>query len=139
MRGARFRVAAQPIAASQSSSATTRFWRKRPHVAVAEFDEATAPANSTIPVAMRAAGSPLRDRSRPLKHIKTQKPAYKHMNFYKCLTALCCARLSQGEAVRRDVWASRPSSDTNACALSAADYSQIFVNAVHGILPGANQ
>jgi len=35
--------------------------------------------------------------------------------------------------------ASRPSSDTNACALSAADYSQIFVNAVHGILPGANQ
>ena len=81
----------------------------------------------------------MRDRSRPLKHIKTQKPAYKHMNFYKCLTALCCARLSQGEAVRRDVWASRPSSDTNACALSAADYSQIFVNAVHGILPGANQ
>lgn len=44
-----------------------------------------------------------------------------------------------GEAVRRDVWASRPSSDTNACALCAADYSQIFVNAVHGILPGANR
>ncbi|WPN44811.1 iron-containing alcohol dehydrogenase [Pseudomonas sp. P8_241] len=28
------------------------------------------------------------------------------------------------------------SSDTNACVLSAADYSQIFRNAVHGVLPG---
>ena len=71
-----------------------RFRAYTPPVAVAEFDEATSPANTTIPVAMRAAGTPLRDRSRPLKHIKTQKPAYKHMNFYKCLTALCCARFS---------------------------------------------
>ncbi|MCU1730071.1 iron-containing alcohol dehydrogenase [Pseudomonas sp. 7P_10.2_Bac1] len=30
------------------------------------------------------------------------------------------------------------SSDTNACPLSAADYSQIFINAVHGVLPGVN-
>lgn len=30
------------------------------------------------------------------------------------------------------------SSDTNACVLSAADYSQIFRNAVYGVLPGVN-
>lgn len=31
------------------------------------------------------------------------------------------------------------SSDTNACVLDAADYSQIFRNAVHGVLQGAQQ
>ena len=43
------------------------------------------------------------------------------------------------EWVGEQALADTSSSDTNACALSAADYSQIFVNAVHGILPGANQ
>ena len=37
-----------------------------------------------------------------------------------------------GEQALADV----SSSDTNACVLSAADYSQIFRNAVHGVLPG---
>ena len=48
--GPPFGVAAQPIAASQSSSATTSFWRTRPPVATGEFDEATSPANNAIPV-----------------------------------------------------------------------------------------
>ena len=52
--GPPFGVTAQPIAASQSSSATTSFWRTRAPVAVAEFDEATSPANNAIP--MWAAG-----------------------------------------------------------------------------------
>ncbi|WP_433740676.1 iron-containing alcohol dehydrogenase [Pseudomonas putida] len=38
-----------------------------------------------------------------------------------------------GEQALADV----SSSDTNACALDAADYSQIFCNAVHGVLQGA--
>lgn len=43
------------------------------------------------------------------------------------------------EWVGEQALADTSSSDTNACALSAADYSQIFVNAVHGILPGAKR
>ena len=73
--------AAQPIAASQSSSAPTGFWRTRALVAVAEFDEATSGCAAVVK----------RQQGFPLKHIKTQKPAYKHMNFCKCLAALFCA------------------------------------------------
>jgi len=62
--GPPFGVAAQPIAASPSSSAPTGFWRTRPPVAVAEFDEATSPANNAIP--MRVAGPPLGVAAQPI-------------------------------------------------------------------------
>ena len=62
--GPPFRVAAQPIAASPSSSAPTDFWAYTPPVAVAAFDEATSPTNNTIP--MRAAGPPSGVAAQPI-------------------------------------------------------------------------
>ncbi|BCQ69089.1 hypothetical protein PEQA60_30790 [Pseudomonas sp. Eqa60] len=43
----------------------------------------------------------------------------------------------EAEWVGAQALADISSSDTNARPLSAADYSQIFRNAVHGVLPGA--